>query len=205
MRFLPCLSSTAALMLVATPAFAQDFASRTSTGGTADFSGVGLGIDAGLGVGSASNVSTSFDASGLIGGGHVGYNFQAQRIVGGAEVDFLTSRMRSGTVLSMSFRQTYLSSARVKAGYVFGDLLAYGTVGYAYSTASYRDFSGASDKTIKGAAYGGGVEYAMTRNFSIRAEYIRYDFGTQTYVTPVSTLPISTNTNLLRAGASVHF
>lgn len=204
MRLLPLLTCTAALAL-ATPALAQDFTSRTSTGGTADFSGVGLGIDAGLGVGSADNIGASFNPSGIIGGAHVGYNFQAQRIVGGAEADFLTSRLRSGTVMSMSFRQNYLYSARVKAGYVFGDLLAYGTLGYAYSTASYRDFSGASDKTIRGAAYGGGLEYALTRNVSIRGEYIRYDFGTQTYVTPLSTLPISTNTNLLRAGASVHF
>jgi outer membrane immunogenic protein len=205
MRFLFRVCLAAALPILAAPAHAQDFASRTSTGGTADFSGVGLGIDAGLGVSSSSNLNSSFDPSGLIGGGHVGYNFQAQRIVGGAEADFLTSRIRSGTVASMSFRQTYLSSARVKAGYVFGDLLAYGTVGYAYSTTSYRDLSGSSDKTVKGAAYGGGLEYAVTRNFSVRGEYIRYDFGTQTYVTPLSTLPISTKTNLLRAGASVHF
>ena len=135
----------------------------------------------------------------------MGYNFQAQRLVGGAEGDFLTSRIQSGTVATMSFKQTFLSSARVKAGYVFGDLLAYGTIGWAYSTSSYRDLSGASDKTIKGAAFGGGVEYAVTRNFSIRAEYMRYSFGTQTYVTPLSTVPISANTNLVRGGASVHF
>jgi outer membrane immunogenic protein len=189
-------------LICASPALAQqDFSSRTSTGGTADFSGVGLGLDAGVGLGSAGTIN----ASGAIGGAHVGYNFQAQRLVGGAEGDFLTSHIQSGTVASMSFKQTFLSSARAKAGYVFGDLLAYGTVGYAYSTSSYRDLSGASNKTIKGTAFGAGVEYAVTRNFSIRAEYMRYAFGTQTYVTPLSTVPISANTNLLRGGASVHF
>jgi outer membrane immunogenic protein len=203
-RLLPVLVLSACLP--GSGSFAQeDFSPRTSTGGTADFSGVGLGVDAGVGLGSANNLSTSFNSSGLIGGAHVGYNFQAQRLVGGVEADFLTSRISSGTVATMSFKQNFLSSARVKGGYVFGDLLAYGTIGYAYSTASYRDFSGSSDKTIKGAAFGGGLEYAVTRNFSIRGEYIRYNFGTQTYVTPVSALPISTNTNLVRAGASVHF
>ena len=193
--------------LTATVAMAQapDLSSRTSTGGTADFSGVGLGVDAGVGISSADNIRASFSSSGLIGGAHLGYNFQAQRIVGGIEGDFLTSRISSGTVATMSFRQNLLSSARVKGGYVFGDLLAYGTIGYAYSTASYRDFTGSSDKTIKGAAFGGGLEYALTRNFSIRAEYMRYNFGTQTYVTPLTSLPITANTNLLRAGASVHF
>ena len=206
MRF-PFLTTLiiASASMAAGASLAQEIASRTSTGGTADFSGVGLGIDAGVGVSSADNISASFNSSGLIGGAHVGYNFQAQRIVGGVEGDFLTARISSGTVATMSFRQNYLSSARVKGGYVFGDLLAYGTLGYAYSTASYRDFTGSSDKTIKGAVFGGGVEYAVTRNFSIRAEYMRYNFGTQTYVTPLAALPISSNTNLLRAGASVHF
>ena len=197
-RLLPLLA-----VVVASPALAQqqDFSSRTSTGGTADFSGVGLGLDAGVGLGSAGKIN----ASGIIGGAHVGYNFQAQRLVGGAEGDFLTSHIQSGTVATMSFKQTFLSSASVKAGYVFGELLSYGTIGWAYSTSSYRDLSGASDKTIKGTAFGAGVEYAVTRNFSIRAEYMRYNFGTQTYVTPLSTVPISANTNLVRGGASVHF
>lgn len=180
---------------------AQEFEPRTSTSGVADFSGVGLGVDAGVGLGSAGQVN----ASGIIGGAHAGYNFQAQRLVGGIEVDFLTSRIRSGRSVAMSFNQTFLSSARVKAGYVFGDLLAYGTLGWAYSTSSYRDISGSANKTIKGTAFGGGLEYAVTRNLSVRGEYIHYTFGRQSYVTPLNVTPISASTNLLRAGASVHF
>ena len=181
---------------------AADFDLQTTpTRPSADFTGVGLGVDAGVGLGAASSVN----ASGAIGGAHVGYNFQANRLVGGAEVDFLTSGIKSGSLGPISFQQNFLSSARAKAGWAFGDLLAYGTVGWAYSTSKLTDPSGASNKSIKGNAYGAGTEFAVTRNAFLRVEYLRYDFGAQTYVTPLNARAISTTTNLLRAGASVHF
>jgi opacity protein-like surface antigen len=45
----------------------------------------------------------------------------------------------------------------------------------------------------------------LTRNVSVRAEYLRYDFGNATYNTPYSSKQIYTDTNLVRVGASVHF
>lgn len=183
------------------PAMAQESDLRMNPGPQADFSGVGIGIDAGFGIGSTGNINTS----GPIGGGHIGYNFQASRLVGGAEADFLTSGIKSGSLPTLSIQQNFLSSARVKAGWIFGDLLAYGTLGWGYSTTSLRDFTGTSNKSVTGNTLGAGVEFSVTRNVSIRAEYMRYNFGTQTYVTPLNTVPLSSNTNLLRAGASVHF
>jgi outer membrane immunogenic protein len=182
-------------------AHAADFDLQTTpTRPAADFTGVGLGVDAGVGLGAAGSVN----ASGAVGGAHVGYNFQANRLVGGAEADFLTSGIKSGSLGAASFQQNFLSSARVKAGWAFGDLLAYGTVGWAYSTSKLTDPSGSSNKSIKGTAYGAGAEFALTRNAFLRVEYLRYDFGAQSYVT-MDARTISTTTNLLRAGASVHF
>jgi outer membrane immunogenic protein len=181
---------------------ADDFDLQTTPSRpSADFTGVGLGVDAGVGLGAAGSVN----ASGMIGGAHIGYNFQANRLVGGAEADFLTSGIKSGSLGPTSFQQNFLSSTRVKAGWAFGDLLAYGTLGWAYSTSKLTDASGTSNKSIKGGAYGAGAEFALTRNAFLRMEYLRYDFGAQTYVTPMSARAISTTTNLLRAGASVHF
>jgi outer membrane immunogenic protein len=188
--------------LTSSAAYAADFDLQTTpTRPSADFSGVGLGVDAGVGLGSAGGAS----ASGMIGGAHIGYNFQANRLVGGAEADFLSSGIKSGSLSTTSFQQNFLSSTRVKAGWAFGDLLAYGTVGWAYSTSKFTDARGSSSQSIKGTAFGAGAEFALTRNAFLRAEYLRYDFGAQTYVTPLNTRPISTTTNLLRAGASVHF
>ena len=123
---------------------------------------------------------------------------------GMAHLDILHG-IKTGGLNPTSFQQNFLSSARVKAGWAFGDLLAYGTVGWAYSTSKLTDTSGSSNKSIKGTAYGAGAEFAVTRNAFLRVEYLRYDFGDQTYVTPLNSRTLSTTTNLLRAGASVHF
>ena len=142
---------------------------------------------------------------GPVGGAHLGYNLQTGRIVGGVEADAMFSGMSSGSLGSGSFRQDFLGSARVKGGYSFGDIMAYGTIGWAWSNTSFQDLGVSSSETVTGLAFGFGAEYAITRNFSLRAEYLRYEFGNANYVTPASAQTINTSTNLLRLGASVHF
>jgi hypothetical protein len=136
----------AAALLASGAVRANDFDLQTTPSRpSADFSGVGLGVDAGVGLGSTGGGN----ASGAIGGAHVGYNFQASRLVGGAEADFLTSGIKSGTLGANSFQQNFLSSARVKTGWAFGDLLAYGTIGWAYSTAKFTDATGTQALAVK--------------------------------------------------------
>ena len=196
------LSYLAAAIALAAPAARADDFNRTNTGPYgADFSGVGLGFDLGAGLGSAS----SANISGPVGGAHVGYNFQTNRIVGGVEADAMFSGVKSGSYGSGSFSQDFLSSARLKGGYVFGDLLAYGTVGWAWSTTNFQNLGVTSNETVNGAVFGFGAEYAITRNVSLRAEFLHYDFGNASYATPVSSEEIYTATNVVRAGASVHF
>ncbi len=66
---------------------------RTDIGpGGADFSGVEIGPDLGVALGTAG----SANISGPVGGAHVGYNFQANRIVGGVEGDVTIGAIRSG-------------------------------------------------------------------------------------------------------------
>ena len=190
-----------ALLLAASQAEAADLY-RTDTGPNgADFSGVELGPDLGAALGSAS----SANISGPAGGAHIGYNFQASRVVGGVEADGMFSSIRSGSLGSASFSQDFLSSARVKGGYAFGDLLAYGTLGWAWSTTDYHFLGASSDETVRGVAFGLGAEYALTRNVSLRAELLRYDFGGATYSTPFASQTLTTTTNVVRIGASVHF
>ena len=175
---------------------------RTDTGpGVADFSGVEIGPDIGVALGTAG----SANISGPAGGAHVGYNFQASRIVGGVEGDVTFGSIRSGSFGSASFSQDFLSSARVKGGYVFGNLLAYGTLGPAWSTTDYKYLGDSSGQTVKGLAFGIGAEYPITRNVSLRAELLRYNFEGATYVVPPSPQSLTTSTNVARIGASVHF
>jgi outer membrane immunogenic protein len=188
------------LSLLSASADAQDYRTNTGPNG-ADFSGVSLGVDGGVALGSAGGANTTGPAGGL----HIGYNFQAAHFVIGGEADTMFGSIKAGSLGGASFNQDFLSSARAKAGYAIGDFLAYGTVGWAFSTATYEDPIYSQSKTISGSVFGVGAEYALTRNVSIRAEYLRYDFGNTTYSTPFSSKQIYTDTNLLRAGASVHF
>ncbi len=201
MRRFVCSLLPLALLLAASGAEADDF-NRTNTGPNgADFSGVELGPDLGAALGSAS----SANISGPAGGAHIGYNFQSSQLVGGVEADAMFSAIRSGSLGTASFSQDFLSSARVKGGYAFGNLLAYGTVGWAWSTTNYHDLGVSSNATVKGVAFGLGAEYAITRNVSLRAELLRYDFGGASYATPFASQTLTTTTNVLRVGASVHF
>lgn len=169
--------------------------------GGADFSGIEIGPDLGVALGAAG----SANISGPAGGAHIGYNFQTNHVVGGIEGDVTFGSIRSGSLGSASFSQNFLSSARVKGGYVFGNLLAYGTVGWAYSTTELKYFGDSSSQTITGLAFGAGVEYPITRNVSIRGELLRYDFGSATYTIPGATKSLTTSTNVARIGASLHF
>jgi outer membrane immunogenic protein len=190
-----------ALLIAASGAEADD-GYRTNPGPNGpDFSGVELGPDVGYAVGSAGPASIS----GPAGGAHIGYNFQSSQLVGGVEADAMFGAIRSGSLGTASFNQDFLSSARVKGGYVFGNVLAYGTVGWAWSTTNYQDLGVSSGATVKGLAYGLGAEFAITRNVSLRAELLRYDFGDASYATPFASQMLTTTTDVLRIGANLHF
>ena len=88
---------------------------------------------------------------------------------------------------------------------MFGNLLAYGTLGWAWSTTNYTYLGDSSGQTVKGVAYGVGAEYPITRNVSIRGELLRYDFEGATYTFPTSTQSLTTSTNVARIGANIHF
>jgi len=199
-RFALWLSPLLVVFAASGAAAADAFRTDIAPGG-ADFSGVEIGPDVGVALGAAG----SANISGPAGGAHIGYNFQANRVVGGVEGDVTFGSIRSGSLGSTSFSQNFLSSARVKGGYVFGNLLGYGTIGWAYSTTEFKGYGDSSSQTIKGLVFGAGVEYPITRNVSIRGELLRYDFGSATYVIPGETKSLTTSTNVARIGASLHF
>jgi outer membrane immunogenic protein len=175
---------------------------RTSTGPAgADFSGVGLGIDLGAGIGGNDSINTS----GIAGGAHIGYNLQNGPIVGGVEADALIGNISGGAAGLGNFQETWLTSARLKGGYSFGDLLAYGTLGAAWATSSYQSLGYTADKTLRGVVFGIGGEYALTRTVTLRAELRRYSFDGATYYMPTGPQGLTTATNLLLLGASTHF
>ena len=140
--------------------------------------------------------SLSAKPDGIIGGAHVGYNFSTQSLgfggLGGAggvfgiEGDVDGSNYKKTYLLggiSDSMNQNIQGSVRGRFGVAVDRALLYATGGVAFgdlSNSYTNTINGLNDSmshTRVGYTVGGGVEYAITNNFSLRAEYRYTDFG----------------------------
>ena len=109
----------------------------------------------------------------------------------GFEGDFDGSTARSTVALPnagvlATTRDTIQGSVRGRLGIAFDKTLVYATGGVAFGGLEnnyFNPFTGASDNASRsrvGYTVGGGVEYALINNFSIRVEYRFTDFGRYT-------------------------
>jgi outer membrane immunogenic protein len=94
---------------------------------------------------------------GAIAGGQIGVNWQFDSFVVGAEGD--------GSWVDWTGTNA-VGTVRLRGGFAFDRFLAYGTGG-----AAFQDFNNV------GWVAGGGVEYAVTDNWTVGVEYLHYDFG----------------------------
>ena len=186
-----------ALALLSSVAHAQDY---SRPGPAQSFAGLQAGVELGAGVGGAGDVETT----GVGVGGYVGYNLQNGPIVGGVEADAMPSN-ESGTGRGGRLSHNLTTSARVRAGYAFGNVLAYGTIGPAWATSSFQTGGYTASKSLQGVAVGVGGEVGVTRNISARAELRHYEMGSPTYYTPSGTQKISNGDNFLMVGLGARF
>ncbi len=136
--------------------------------------------------------SFSTNNSGVIGGAHVGYNLQLSQFVVGLEGDVDGSSLRKSVTGFIGDVPTTISSnigvqgsIRGRIGYAWDRVLIYGTGGVAFaglngSVSTPFGYDSASSTRV-GWTVGGGLEYAVTNNWSIRAEYRYADFGHSTF------------------------
>ncbi|WP_395664413.1 outer membrane protein [Methylocella sp.] len=148
-------------------------------------------------VGDALGGYTSFSTNnnGVIGGAHVGYNLQLNQFVVGLEgsVDGSSmSKSASGGYyipavdasfpVTVSGNMNIQGSIRGRVGYAWDRVLVYATGGVAFAGVNgsvQTPFGYTSTSTTRvGYTVGGGIEYAVTNNWSIRAEYRYSQFGT---------------------------
>jgi outer membrane immunogenic protein len=146
--------------------------------------------------------STSSTASGVIGGGQIGYNWQAGNVVFGVEADFDGSGERStstllcptaacGAIISSATATDKVEdfgTVRGRLGLAFDRWLVYATGGaswqtvnsvYAVTAAGLTTGVASSTTTRGGYAVGGGVETALWGNNWIGGvEYLYLDTGT---------------------------
>jgi outer membrane immunogenic protein len=171
-----------------------------NSGPAARFGGLEAGVDLGGAVGGAGSVSTSGVAAGV----HGGYLFQNGPIVGGVEADTLLGSI-NGSGHGGTLSQNWITSLRVRGGWAFGNLLAYGTIGPAWASSSFTRAGFDYDKTVNGLTYGLGGEFAITQTITARAEVRHYDLGTATYYMPTGVEKLSSGNNLLMVGVGAHF
>ncbi len=162
----------------------------------------GFAVATATGAGLAGNSARS---TGVIGGAHIGYNFSSQSlpvfgsifgafgsgVVIGIEGDVDGSSARARYALggiAVNSRDQIQGSVRGRLGYAFDRFLVYGTGGAAFGgfrNSYVNTLVGGTDSlshTRVGYTVGGGIEYGVTNNLSLRVEYRYSDFGSYTDV-----------------------
>lgn len=148
------------------------------------------------------NYDRSIKMNGAVAGGHIGYLHQFGRFVVGVEADWTKTWQKGSSTESECLykwwgtcqlthttvdepKLEWLGTARIRAGFLpFERLLVYGTVGGAYGmmqNAHAEWYGSGSPLTINtkqalaGYVWGFGGEYALNKNWSVGAEWLRYD------------------------------
>jgi outer membrane immunogenic protein len=216
---LKLLAATIAASVVAGSAAAADLPSRVETPvyipPVLSWTGFYLGVNGGGAWGftgwnfPTNGESASHDMGGGFVGGTVGANYQfSNRLVLGLEGDADFARVNGQTVCPNAFYSCashvdFLASARGRVGYVFDRALLYATGGVGFeqfgvaakvnngNTVNGLTVFGPPMQTNVGWVLGVGAEYALTDNWSIKAEYLHYDFGARNYVTTIETTSTS--------------
>lgn len=217
----------------------SDQSSRTRLGGFGPTDSVSVSIGAG-------NVPAVLNPNGrnAVAGGHAGFNFQTGPVVFGLEGDF--SAMHTGGRQTVSVNPfgvqvttraenelLTLGTVRGRIGVAFGDLLIYGTGGYAFGRTNQAGainpdpirnptYVASNAQMVGGWAAGAGIEYALNGliglsagpRISLRLDYLHYDLGTQNLVLSettglapgeYATMRAKTKGDVLRAGLSIGF
>ena len=158
------------------------------------------GLNLGFEWGSLTNLSVN--PTGAIAGAQVGYNWQYGQFVFGAESD-LQLTDADGTFASFQFSNPWFGTTRARAGYAWGWSLFYATAGLAYGETKFESAGLTDPHTSLGWTIGAGVEFAFTPCWSVKAEYLYYNLGPQTYSLPNVTSTFSSE--VLRLGVNYRF
>jgi outer membrane immunogenic protein len=181
------------------------------------WTGFYVGINGGYGFGRSKwdGLPATFDVKGGLAGGQLGYNWQFGQFVWGVEGDGDWTDLRghanvascANTTLCQT-RNDFLATARGRVGLAMDRLLTYATGGVAVGNIKTTDptLTGV-DKTRTGWTAGGGLEYSLTPNWSVKAEYLWVDLGKETCST-ICGLPsnnVSLTSNVVRGGINYRF
>jgi outer membrane immunogenic protein len=220
------LLSAGFLLAAANGSFAAD-ALAPQTVATYTWSGVYVGADAGYAWGDSTqdfdnlDYNVPLDPKGWFGGLYAGYNYQlSNNVVLGVEGDFNFSGVDADGVrgvfgggvdptYSYGSDLKWSGSLRGRVGYAVDRFLPFVTGGVAVGR--YEISQTAADpyshtNTFTGWTLGAGVDYAMTDNVILRAEYRYTDFGDKHIEDPVWTSQkVDLSTSDIRLGIAYKF
>jgi outer membrane immunogenic protein len=133
-----------------------------------------LGVNLGYQWGDVSR--SRANPSGVAGGVQGGYSWQIEQFVFGAEADIQGSAA-DDTFASWKFSNPWFGTVRARGGVAISNVLLYGTVGVAYGSLTMQNaLNGVSEShTGLGWAGGAGAEFALTSNWTAKAEYLYVD------------------------------
>lgn len=176
---------------------------QEASGGPYNWTGPYAGVNVGLSGGAFNQKWDDFGApyasdharsSGFSGGGQFGFNYQLpnSRFVIGLEADFQGSTLDgtyadySASQLKFGTQVDWFGSVRARGGYAFGSILPYVTAGLSYGhlTNSYLcpnncgiAYNETWSTTRAGWTAGGGIDFALSRNFVLDIGYLYTDLG----------------------------
>jgi outer membrane immunogenic protein len=162
-----------------------------------------VGVNLGYQWGSVSNNGTR--PNGLAGGVQAGYSWRSGVVVFGVETDLQLSSA-DDVFAPWKFSNPWFGTLRGRAGFLLNNMaLFYATGGVAYGTLRAQStLTGVTEsKTGLGWTIGGGVEVALTGNWTAKAEYLYVDLSERSYsLTGVNN---GINSNILRMGVNYRF
>jgi outer membrane immunogenic protein len=158
-----------------------------------------------------------FTTGGIAGGGHIGYDYQVSQFVFGVEGDVNGLDNEGGYTLpngnGTRSREDVEGAILGRAGIAFDRVLIYATGGGSYADFDHTYFTPLIAESFNtgrfGWTVGGGIEYAVTNEWSIFAEYRYSEYGPFSHNSVVA-FPGFTYThhpeeNLAQAGFSYKF
>jgi opacity protein-like surface antigen len=144
-----------------------------------------------------------------VAGGTIGGNYQTGAFVFGVEGDFDWDNIKGNpsACIGCQVSSTWLATARGRVGVAWDRLLFYGTGGVAFQNVKFAVTAPpltaplATTVNAIGWTAGGGVEYALSPNWSVKAEYLYVNFNNQTIGPGTFTLI----ENVVRGGVNYRF
>lgn len=200
-------ATSALISISATTAFAADEQSPFDGG----YVGGALTLDKfNTGATVDPTATATLDGKQKVGGGlYGGFGAQMDQIYFGLEGGFYLNRNPEPTFnfdtteTGLKAKNTFDLSGRL--GFVADRALFYGLGGFTSTKFDTFGLTTNESKRLSGFRYGGGVEFAMTPQLSLRAEYTRANYKKWDVTNAADTITFDPNDNRFLIGASYRF